>query len=136
MFVVDNLNVHCSATLVGFVAELEGIDKRTLGKKGRSGVLKSVASRQEFLSDLSHRVRFVYLPKHSSWLNQIEIVFSILSRRVMRRGNFQSLDDLKHRLFDFISYYNQTFAKPFQWKYMGRPVKKETVKRPSTWREN
>ena len=69
VFVVDNLNVHCSVTLVGYVAELEGIDKSTLGKKGHSGILKSMASRQKFLSDRSHRVRFVYLPKPTSWLN-------------------------------------------------------------------
>ncbi|MEO2036305.1 MAG: transposase [Planctomycetaceae bacterium] len=136
VFVLDNLNVHCSATLVGYVADLEGIDKRTLGKKGRSGVLKSVESRQKFLSDRSHRIRFVYLPKHTSWLNQIEIVFGIVSRRVMRRGNFKSLENLKERLIDFINYFNRTFAKPFQWNYTGRPVRSDTIRRPSTWKEN
>lgn len=135
VFVMDNLNVHCSATLVEYVARLEGIDKSTLGRKGRSGILKSVASRQEFLSDRSHRVRFVFLPKHTSWLNQIEIVFGIVSRRVMRRGNFKSLEDLKNRLIDFINYFNKTFAKPFQWNYTGRPVRKDTIKRPATWKE-
>jgi len=136
VFVLDNLNVHCSATLVGYVAGLEGIDKSTLGKKGRSGVLKSVESRQRFLSDRSHRIRFVYLPKHTSWLNQIEIVFGIVSRRVMRRGNFKSLQDLKEQLIDFINYFNRTFARPFQWNYTGRPVRPDTIKRPSTWKEN
>jgi len=136
VFVLDNLNVHCSATLVGYVAEREGIDKNTLGKKGRSGILKSVASRQAFLSDRSHRIRFVYLPKHTSWLNQIEIVFGIVSRRVMRRGNFKSLQDLKERLTDFIDYFNRTFAKPFPWNYTGRSVRSDTIKPPSTWKEN
>jgi transposase len=136
VFVLDNLNVHCSVTLVGYVAELEGIDKSTLGKKGRHGILKWMASRHKFLSDRSHRVRFVYLPKHTSWLNQIEIVFGIVSRRVMRRGNFTSQADLKHRLFDFMEYFNATFAKPFQWNYTGRPVRPDTIKRPSTWKEN
>jgi len=136
VFVLDNLNVHCSATLVGYVAEREGIDKSTLGKKGHSGILKSMASRQEFLSDRSHRIRFVFLPKHTSWLNQIEIVFGIVSRRVMRRGNFKSLDDLKEQLTDFIGYFNRTFAKPFQWNYTGRPVRSDTMKRPSTWKES
>ena len=136
VFVLDNLNVHCSVTLVGYVAELEGIDPRTLGKKGRNGVLKSMASRQKFLSDRSHRVRFVYLPKHTSWLNQIEVVFGIVSRRVMRRGSFTSLEHLKERLLDFIDYFNRTFAKPFQWNYTGRHVKPATIRRPSTWKEN
>jgi len=135
VFVLDNLNVHCSATLVCYVAELEGIDKSTLGIKGVSGILKSVESRQSFLSDRSHRVRFVYLPKHTSWLNQIEIVFGIVGRRVMRRGNFKSLAELKDRLLDFIGYFNRTFAKPFQWNYTGRPVKNESLKRPCTWKE-
>ena len=135
VFVLDNLNVHCSATLVCYVAELEGIDKSTLGIKGVSGILKSVESRQAFLSDRRHRVRFVYLPKHTSWLNQIEIVFGIVGRRVMRRGNFKSLAELKDRLLDFIDYFNRTFAKPFQWNYTGRPVKTESLKRPSTWKE-
>jgi len=135
VFVLDNLNVHCSATLVGYVAEREGIDKSTLGKKGKSGILKSMESRQAFLSERSHRVRFVYLPKHTSWLNQIEIVFGTISRRVMRRGHFKSLTDLKDRLIDFINYFNHTFAKPFQWNYMGRPVRSDAVKRPATWKE-
>jgi transposase len=136
VFVLDNLNVHCSATLVGYVAELEGIDNSTLGRKGHSGILKSMESRRKFLSDRGHRVRFVYLPKHTSWLNQIEIVFGIVSRRVMRRGNFKSLEDLKERLLDFIDYFNRTFAKPFQWNYTGRRVRLDTIQRPSTWKEH
>ena len=50
----------------------------------------------------------MYLPKHSSWLNQIEIVFGIVSRPVIRRGNFKSLQDLKDRLLDFVTYFNNT----------------------------
>jgi hypothetical protein len=135
VFVVDNLNTHCSASLVCYVARLEGIDPSTLGQKDKSGILKSMASRQVFLSDRSHRIRFVYLPKHSSWLNQIEIVFGIVTRRVVRRGNFPSTDALRVRLLDFIDYFNRTFAKPFRWTYTGRPVTAATVKRPATWKE-
>ena len=94
-----------------------------------------MASRQTFLSDRSHRLRFVYLPKHSSWLNQIEIVFGIVMRRVLRRGNFTSTDDLRARLLDFIDYFNRTFAKPFRWTYTGRPTTAATVTRPNTWNE-
>ena len=136
VFVVDNLNTHCSESLVRYVARLEGIDESTLGQKGKSGILKSMATRQAFLSDRNHRIRFVYLPKHTSWLNQIEIVFGIVGRRVVRRGNFTSLAALKERLLQFIDYFNRTFAQPFRWTYTGRPTTAETVKRPATWKES
>ena len=135
VFVVDNLNTHCSESLVRYVARLEGIEEIALGQKDKSGILKSMATRQAFLSDPSHRIRFVYLPKHTSWLNQIEVVFGIVTRRVVRRGNFKSTEELKERLSDFIDYFNGTFAKPFRWTYTGRPVTAATVKRPSTWKE-
>ena len=83
-----------------------------------------------------HRIRFVYLPKHSSWLNQIEIVFGIVARRVMRRASFPSIDALKDRLLRFIDYFNRTFAKPFNWTYTGRPVANNVEKRPGTWKES
>jgi len=94
-----------------------------------------MATRQAFLSDLRHRIRFVFLPTHTSWLNQIEIVFGIVGRRVMRRGNFASLAAMKERLLEFIDYFNRTFAKPFRWTYTGRPVAADTVKRPAIWKK-
>ena len=135
VFVADNLNTHCSESLVRYVAKLEGIDQSTLGVKGKSGILKSMPSRQAFLTDRNHRVRFVFLPKHTSWLNQIEIVFGIVSRRVLRHGNFKSTAELKQRLLAFIDYFNRTFARPMRWTYTGRPVKNTLAKRAATWRE-
>jgi transposase len=123
VFVLDNLNIHQSATLVERVAKLCGVEQ-DLGKKGQRGVLKSMKSRQEFLSDLSHRIRFVYVPKHSSWLNQIEIIFGIIMRKVVRRGNFTSTQDLQDKLLAFIAYFNDVFAKPFSWTYTGRPLQR------------
>ena len=121
VFVVDNLNIHCSETLVRWVAQACGLEKE-LGKKGVRGVLKSMASRQEFLSDRSHRIRFVYTPKHSSWLNQIEVIFGVIARKVIRRGSFTSVADLRSKLLNFIDYFNRAFAKPFNWTYTGRPL--------------
>src|SRR3954447_13563513 len=123
VFVADNLNIHCSESLVGLVAEACEIPT-DLGKKGVRGVLKSVASRQRFLSDLGHRIRFVYTPKHSSWLNQIEVVFGVIMRKVIRRGSFSSVEDLRTKLLNFIEYFNRVFAKPFRWTYTGRPLMK------------
>jgi transposase len=122
VFVLDNLNIHCSETLVKWVAKVCGIEEK-LGKKGVRGILKSVASRQAFLSDRSHRIRFVYTPKHSSWLNQIEVIFGMVTRKVIRRGSFTSVADLRRKLMNFIEYFNRVFAKPFNWTYTGRPLK-------------
>jgi transposase len=104
VFVVDNLNIHQSAGLVESVARLCGVED-DLGKKGVRGVLKSMESRQQFLSELGHRSRFVYLPKHSSWLNQIEIVFGVVMRKVVRRGHFTSVEGLKSKLKAFLEYF-------------------------------
>ena len=122
IFVGDNLTTHCSATLVLLVAGLCGLPAESLGKKGKTGVLRSVATRKAFLTDATHRVRFVYVPKHTSWLNQVEIWFSILARRVIRRGSFRSKDDLRDRILQFIDYFNRTMAKPYKWTYAGRPL--------------
>jgi transposase len=123
VFVADNLNIHCSESLVRLVAEACEVPT-ALGKKGVRGVLKSVASRQAFLSEPGHRIRFVYLPKHSSWLNQIEVIFGVIMRKVIRRGSFTSVEDLREKLLNFIAYFNRVFAKPFRWTYTGRPLMK------------
>ena len=120
LFVTDQLNTHQSESLVRLVAERCAISD-DLGEKGKTGVMQSLSSRAAFLSDPAHRIQFVYVPKHTSWLNQIEIWFSILVRRVIKRGNFPSVEALRERILAFIAYFNQT-AKPFKWTYTGRPL--------------
>jgi putative transposase len=100
--VMDCLNTHQSESLVRLVAEREGLSL-DLGKKGSSGILESMASRTAFLTDSSHQIVFHFTPKHSSWLNQIEIWFSILVRKLLRRASFHSKLDLKSQIFDFIA---------------------------------
>lgn len=122
IFIADQLNTHKSESLVRLVAGKCGIEEE-LGIKGKSGILKSMDSREEFLKDASHRIRFLYTPKHTSWLNQVEIWFSILVRRLLKRAGFKSTEELRHRILAFIDYFNRTMAKPFKWTYAGRPLK-------------
>lgn len=121
IFVADQLNTHMSESLVKLVAQLCGI-KDDLGLKRKRGILKSMKSRQEFLSHPDHRIRFIYTPKHSSWMNQVEIWFSILARKLLKRVSFTSTEDLTHRILDFIEYFNETMSKPFKWTYQGKPL--------------
>lgn len=120
--VMDCLNTHQSESLVQFVAKTEGLTI-DLGVKGESGILQSMQTRADFLRDPSHKIVFHFTPKHCSWLNQIEIWFSILVRKLLRRANFTSKEQLKTRILEFIDYFNRTMAKPFKWTYQGKALK-------------
>ena len=113
--VCDNLDTHMSEAVVRLIARQCGIDAATLGRKGREGILARKASREAFLRDHSHRITFHFTPKHASWLNQVEIWFSILVRKLLRRASFLSKADLKRR----IGASSTTSTKPWQSRSNG-----------------
>ncbi len=117
--VLDNLNIHQSEALVRWIADLEGTEQETLGVKGKRGILRSMTSRAAFLHDPAHRVVLYYTPKHASWMNQVEIWLSVLVRKLLKHGDFTSLEDLRDQILAFIAYYNRTMAKPIKWTYTG-----------------
>ncbi len=118
-FVLDQLNTHKSEALVRLVAEHGGIDE-DLGIKGKQGILKSMDTREHFLASGGKSIIFHYTPKHASWMNQIEIWFGMLVKKVIKRGNFLSKEALKQQILAFIDYFNKTMAKPFKWTYQGK----------------
>ncbi len=111
-----------SEAAVKIVASIENTPAEELGEKGKSGILKNMQSRSDYLSDPTHKIVFHYTPKHASWLNQIEIWFSILVKRYLKRNSFTSKENLKSGLYEFVDFFNKTMAKPFKWTY-GKPLR-------------
>ena len=74
------------------------------------------------------RVRFVHTPLHASWVNQIEVWFSILQRRVLRHGSFETLFKLARTVEGFIQHWNFYERKPFRWRFSGKFA--QTPERP------
>ena len=121
IFLLDYLNTHMSESLVKMVAEFEGMDIFDLGEKGKSGILKNMKTRREFLMNESHHIQFIYSPKHCSWLNQIECWFSIITRSLLnKRSSFKSVAMLEKQIHKFINYYNEFLKKPFDWNNSGK----------------
>jgi hypothetical protein len=118
-WVVDNLNTHWSLALCRLVAQWCNVPY--VAKDLRRGV-----QRRAFLSDPSHQHVFHFTPKHGSWLNQVELWFSVLARRLLKRGDFASAHDFETRLTDYLEVYNTHHAHPYRWTYTGQPLVRAT----------
>ena len=118
--VCDNLDIHVSESVVRLVAHDCGLTE-PLGEKGKSGILCRPPRARPFCATPATVSPSTLLPTRS-WINQIEIWFSILVRKVIRRGNFTSKQDLNAKIPRFITHFNETLAKPFRWTYAGRPL--------------
>lgn len=118
-WVVDNLNTHWSLEVCRLVAEW--CDVPLVEKELRHGM-----QRRAFLSDPSHRVVFHFTPIHGSWLNQVELFFSVLSRQLLRRGDFPSVAEFAERLHRWLTAYNERQAHPYRWTYTGEPLVRGT----------
>lgn len=118
VFLVDNLRTHSTVSLVKYIASVLGYSE-PLGQNRKSGILKNLQTRREFLSDPSHDVYFQFTPKHCSWLNPIENWFSVLQRRVITNGNFASPDDLRVKIDAYIDFHNRYELKILNWQFTG-----------------
>jgi hypothetical protein len=118
-WVVDNLNTHWSLDVCRVVAQWCKVP--FIAKDLRRGV-----QRRAFLSDPSHQHVLHFTPKHGSWLNQVELWFSVLARRFLKRGDFGSAQEFETRLCDYREVYNTHQAHPYRWTYTGQPLVRAT----------
>jgi hypothetical protein len=118
-WVVDNLNTHWSMEVCEYVAALSDVPFEP--KQLRTG-----KQRRAFLTDPSHKHVFHFTPKHGSWLNQVELWFSVLSRRFLKCGDFTGPEDFEQRLLAFLEEYNRRHAHPYRWTYTGQPLVRGT----------
>lgn len=118
-WVVDNLNTHWSLEVCEYIAALSDVPFEPRQ-------LQTGAQRRLFLTDPTHKHVFHFTPKHGSWLNQVELWFSVLSRRFLKRGDFASPAEFEQRLGAFMESYNARYAHPYRWTYTGQPLVRGT----------
>lgn len=118
-WVVDNLNTHWSLEVCLLVAGWCGIQ---VSPKE----LKTGKQRRAFLSDPDHEHVFHFTPLHGSWLNQVELFFSVLARKFLKRGDFTSPAEFEARINRWLQRYNRQYAHPYKWTYTGEPLVRGT----------
>ena len=118
-WVLDNLNTHWSLNLCQLVAEFSGLPFDA--KQLRTG-----KERRAYLTDPTHRLVFHYVPKHGSWLNQIELWFAVLARQFLADGDFASAAEFETAFWKYLTHYNEHHAHPYRWTYTGQPLVRDT----------
>lgn len=118
-WVLDNNRTHSTMAVCALVAELSGLalDERKL---------QTGKARREWLSEPEHKHVFHFTPVHGSWLNQVEMWFSVVRRRLLRRDDFASAEDCVKRFQEWMAYYNREKAHPYRWTYAGTPLVRDT----------
>lgn len=112
-FIQDNASTHSTPSLCRLIAELCNV---------HLSELPTQEDRRRWLSKNNKRIIFHYLPTHASWLNQIEVWFSSLTRRFLKRSNFKSIKELVNKFEQYLGYYNEKLAHPYSWTYTGKPL--------------
>jgi transposase len=115
-FVMDQASTHWHLEVCRVVARLSKVSFRP-------EKLKTGAERKAFLLSSNKRVVFHFTPRRASWLDQIEIWFSVLTRKVLDRGSFTSVADLQAKVYEYIDHYNRFEAHPYRWTYTGTPCR-------------
>jgi len=118
-WVVDNLNTHWSMEVCEWIAAFSDVSFNPWE-------LRTGRQRRAFLGDATHKHVFHFTPKHGSWLNQVELWFSVLSRRFLRRGDYAGVTEFEYRLQVFLEEYNWRHAHPYRWTYTGEPLVRGT----------
>jgi transposase len=126
-WVMDNLNTHWTFELCQYLGRLSNVWPER-------PALRTGAQRRAFLTDPTHKHVVHFTPKHGSWMNQIEIWFGVLSRQLLRRGEFRSITELTERIQEYITYYNRHLAFPYEWTYTGKPMVSQSKPRRRRFR--
>jgi hypothetical protein len=118
-WVLDNNRTHSTPGVCAVVAELSGLQLP-------EGGLNTAKARRQWLSDPEHKHVFHFTPVHGSWLNQVEMFFSVLTRKLLKRDDFASAEAFAQRLLQWLDYYNREWAHPYKWTYAGTPLVRDT----------
>ena len=119
-WVLDNLNTHWRLEVCRVIAQLCDVPFE-------AAVLQTGKQRRAFLTEPTHKHVFDFTPIHGSWLNQVELWFSVFGRRFLKRGDLASMADFEARLLRYVEDYNGCHANQYRWTYTGTPLVRGTT---------